>query len=87
MFKAHGFGQITGDGPLLGVPREFDTFQCAHCHRHTRLDAHQRATDVGGYCSQCDRAVCRECAAKRDCFPIEKLLEKIEKEAAIREWF
>jgi hypothetical protein len=87
MRNAHGHGQIYGDGDRYGLPEEFDTFMCAHCNRHSNLLAYQQPTDVGGYCSECNKAVCRDCAAKKDCFPIEKLLEAIERKYAVQQWF
>ena len=76
MLNPHGHGTIIGD-----QINEHDTFMCGHCGKHTQLKPYERPTDVGGWCSHCTKAVCKACAASgKDCFPIEKILEKLEKD-------
>ena len=56
-----------------GNIKEYDTYVCGHCNRHTILWKHQRGA-AGYFCSHCSKTICPECAAKGDCDPLEAKL-------------
>jgi hypothetical protein len=57
-----------------GNVKEYDTYCCKHCNRHVILWKNQRS--AGHFCSHCSGVICPQCAAKGDCDPLEKKLER-----------
>lgn len=53
-------------------PRQYDSFTCNHCTRVTFVRPGADPSQLGGYCSTCDKLICPECASKRECNPWEK---------------
>lgn len=59
--------------------QEWDTITCTHCNAIVRVKR-----DPGGWCLQCDRAICGPCADKRTCTPFERKLEAYERRERFR---
>jgi hypothetical protein len=64
---------------------EWQTHTCGHCNSVLDvLDGLSKddvarfglTPGVGGYCEQCDSAVCHKCAAKQTCFPFAARIER-----------
>ena len=57
-----------------GNVKEYDTYHCGHCNRHSILWQHQ--SSLGFFCSHCAKTICPQCAKKGDCDPLTKKLER-----------
>jgi len=66
------------DGKIM----EGETFMCQHCNAHTRVSPFQRAEDIGGFCRQCGGLLCPKCAATGLCDPLERKLDRWERQGA-----
>jgi hypothetical protein len=71
----HGYAILTCDD---GSREEWNTVQCNHCQRNGLLSAGVRPEDIGTRCFQCFEIICPKCAAKTECVPWEKAMERIE---------
>jgi len=80
MRRPGGYGILTQPE---GAPQEHDTFSCSHCNRVVRVEARQRADDIGGFCSVCAGLICPSCVGK-GCDPLEEKLRRIEARADVR---
>ena len=58
-----------------GNVKEYETYDCKHCNRHTILWKHQRR-QAGHFCTSCGGIICPSCAAKGDCDPLEAKLAR-----------
>lgn len=77
---AQSRGLLVISDPSLGK-RQFDTFTCTHCNSIKAIDVGRSASDMGGWCYQCAKAICPGCAGKPECTPFMKKIEKMEAEA------
>lgn len=60
------------------VENEVDTFSCCHCNKIVFVPARAAASDCGGWCFQCGKPTCAECAAAGTCTPFLKQIEQME---------
>lgn len=58
---------------------EQDTITCIHCNGIVFVDAGQDPSELGGFCTMCNRNICAGCAATGRCDPFEKKLERSER--------
>ena len=92
MRKPGGYAVITAAGPTpvvldRGLSRtdmrdegvmEIDTFSCFHCGRITHVMPKCDPAELGGFCKQCMKHICRFCYAKGNCDPLEEKLMRAE---------
>ena len=57
-----------------------DTVQCGHCGRHQQVAKMDQAAKLFDFCRCCMKPTCRRCAAKGYCEPVEKAIERMEKD-------
>jgi hypothetical protein len=78
-----GYACITGreDGRVW---KEGDTYTCAHasgenpCQRVIHVPAGRKLEELADICFGCMKVICLKCAAKRECTPFLKAIEKAE---------
>lgn len=72
-----GMGYVIADNRASdwGTVEETDLIGCAHCHGIMKKKAWQ---DNGGYCSNCDHAVCATCADRMLTHGCESFKRKID---------
>lgn len=58
-----------------------DTYTCYHCNNVRPIDVGRSASDMGGWCFQCAKAICSVCAGRGECTPFLKTVERMEAEA------
>ena len=63
---------------------EYDSFTCAHCQHVQFVRAYEKPEDLGGFCKDCMKLICKHCLAK-PCIPFEKLLERWERQTLFRQ--
>jgi hypothetical protein len=75
---------LTGYATLtdaFGTVKEADTFTCGHCQLVVHVKPFEREfTRCGG----CDRLICKGCAARQVCDPIEEQLQRFEARDRLR---
>lgn len=77
MLRAGGYAVLVD--PDSAQPQEWDTFTCAHCQFIVNVRPFQGASDAGGHCKICDKNICSACVDRRECRPLAKWLEEIER--------
>ncbi len=60
---------------------EVDSFTCCHCQKVTFFQPKCDPTELGGFCKQCDKLICKHCVADGTCKPWEKQMEAREARA------
>lgn len=73
-------GLIVISDPSAGR-KQIDTFTCWHCNAVKMIDAGKSASDMGGWCFQCSKAICATCTSAGGCTPFMKWIEKMEGDA------
>jgi len=76
-----GYGHWT-NGAMGSPDIERDTVTCIHCNTVVFIDPLKPVEDFTGWCMRCMKFICLECAAKGDCRPFEKWLDKVERGVA-----
>lgn len=64
--------------------KEADTFTCGHCNGVVVVKPMCDPADAGGACRICDSHICKSCAARGVCDPLEEKLKRIEASAEAR---
>lgn len=59
---------------------ERDSFTCVHCNNIVFVEPRQAPSDAGGWCMQCNKPICQNCAKDGRCIPF---LRKIDQEEAM----
>jgi hypothetical protein len=77
-------GYAVWTDPNLGVAKERDTFTCSHCNNIVFVKPQASATDMGGWCGMCAKAICKFCVTNSEreqgkCLPFEKKMEAMER--------
>lgn len=69
-----GYARLTVPGEPI---KEFTTVTCGHwpCTALFEVKPYTDPASVGGKCYVCGRYVCAECAAKKECLPVEEGME------------
>jgi hypothetical protein len=77
--QGYAFTFDLGTGDIL---KERDTFTCSHCNKITHVVPFCDPADLGGYCSVCDKLVCKDCAylqsLGKPCTPFMERLARME---------
>lgn len=76
-------GYLVESGPN-GIVRENSTFTCSHCQKIVPVKPFCDAADAGGLCKSCMGLICDLCVDKASCDPIEKKVERMEREGRAR---
>lgn len=76
-YRQGGYSIVT-DPDAKQHTQECDTFTCAHCCKVTFVKPKCDPVEMGGRCTCCDKLICKGCAAKGGCRPIEVWLEQEE---------
>jgi hypothetical protein len=75
MLHAQGYATLSTPEGLL---QECDTFTCHHCQMIVHVAPRCSPSDLGGHCRICDKLICPACAAKGNCDPWERKMDRFE---------
>ena len=64
---------LVSGGP--GGAVEHETFACGHCQKVTVVPHRADPATVGGFCRQCMKLTCVDCARQGTCTPFQARLE------------
>ena len=80
MRRPQGYAVITDPGDANNAPsvKEFDTITCVHCNAVFFIKPKQPLEEVGGFCTLCNRQICKKCTDLGGCDHFEKKLERME---------
>ncbi len=48
-----------------GTVEQWDSYTCSHCNSPRRVPHKQKPTDTGGFCSMCNKPICKVCDEAR----------------------
>ena len=78
MLRPGGYALVLDPDAKGGVALERDTFSCSHCQRVVFVTPFAAASECGGWCGNCAKPVCGDCADRGVCVPWERVMERIE---------
>ena len=82
MLRPGGYAVLVD--PDAPQPKEWDTFTCGHCQYIVNVKPFESASNAGGHCKICDKNICSACVDQRECRPLAKWLEEVERKMDAR---